>query len=262
MRFNQIIVLGFTACLTTGLFAEAGKNHERNLRSWTVVQLIDGTEGKPMAMIDAGIGDGIIEGMTLTSFRPPVRKAHASPSEAKVEVETGVLKVTEVRDSFILAEIHEQGSFLSKSLYPKFPGVMSGDHVVVKQISIVAHAVALPEVTLPYGQLFADPKAAPSHFELTASGREQLERMIEPFLEKRLSLIMIEGHTDHHGLAEANQIESYQRALTIRQYLIDNLGFDPKRLVAVGYGESELADRSMVDGHVENNRRIVIKAAQ
>jgi len=46
----------------------------------------------------------------------------------------------------------------------------------------------------------------------------------------------------------------------VRQYLIDELGFDPKRVVAVGYGEAEPADQSLAPGYIEANRRIVLKA--
>ena len=73
---------------------------------------------------------------------------------------------------------------------------------------------------------------------------------------------MIEGHTDQNGSSSDNQIESYQRALTIRQFIIDELNMDENRIIAVGFGESEIIDDSYVAGYRQNNRRIVFKTVQ
>ena len=118
----------------------------------------------------------------------------------------------------------------------------------------------LPQVSLSYGDLFIDPKAHPQTFELKAAALEMLKAQTQGFAESRVPLLMIEGYTDHNGSQADNQVESYQRAMTIRQHLIDDLGFDENRVVAIGYGESELADTSMTPGYAQVNRRIVIKA--
>ena len=70
---------------------------------------------------------------------------------------------------------------------------------------------------------------------------------------------MIEGHTDQKGDSEQNQIETYQRALTIRQYLIDELGFDENRVTAIGLGESEPISDVILPGNADRSRRIVLK---
>ena len=48
--------------------------------------------------------------------------------------------------------------------------------------------------------------------------------------------------------------------MTVRQFLVDELGFDPDRVLAVGYGESEQTDGSMAPGSEIANRRIILKA--
>src|SRR5690606_7787304 len=76
----------------------------------------------------------------------------------------------------------------------------------------------------------------------------------------RLQLLAIEAHTDHVGNAEANQIESYQRALTVRQYLTSVLKFTMEKVEAFGFGESDPLVPDFSPGHEDRNRRIVIKA--
>jgi outer membrane protein OmpA-like peptidoglycan-associated protein len=100
----------------------------------------------------------------------------------------------------------------------------------------------------------------PASFELKQAGYAHLRQAARAFADARVSMLMVEGYTDHNGKAADNQVESYQRALTVRQFLIDELGFDEKRVIAVGYGEAEPADPSLAPGHVEINRRIVLKA--
>jgi outer membrane protein OmpA-like peptidoglycan-associated protein len=224
-----------------------------------VSQLIDTADGKTLAVIDIDRDSGLDVGMTLASFRAAGPEGIAAAQ--KIAPETGLLKVKEVGPEYALADVIQQGSVMSNVLYPKFPGIMSGDRLIIKPQSISARKFVTPEAALSYFALFSDPKASPSSFELSPNGIENLKLLVRPFLNKRASMIMIEGHTDQHGSTASNQVESYQRAQTVRQYLIDHAGFDPKRVLVIGYGESELIDESMVDGAIEKNRRIVVKIA-
>ena len=51
---------------------------------------------------------------------------------------------------------------------------------------------------------------------------------------------MINGHTDAVGTDEYNQKLSERRAEAARDYLISQHGIEPNRLVAKGYGKSQL----------------------
>jgi outer membrane protein OmpA-like peptidoglycan-associated protein len=137
---------------------------------------------------------------------------------------------------------------------------MGGDLAIPQLLKLERRQALMATMSLTYSDLFADPKSTPSTFELKAEGLAQLKALTKDLAATRLSMLMIEGHTDHNGPSDANQVESYQRATAVRQYLIDELGFDPKRVVAIGYGESEPADQSLAPGYVEANRRIVLKA--
>lgn len=69
--------------------------------------------------------------------------------------------------------------------------------------------------------------------------------------------MVVEGHTDDVGSAEANQALSEARADAVVDYLVAN-GLDRERLVSVGRGESEpIADNETEEGR-RLNRRIEV----
>jgi hypothetical protein len=174
-------------------------------------------------------------------------------------IKIGEVKITEPHEDFSLARVTLQSTELSKTFFTKFPNVMSGDKLVRQKITLVRNKLISPSKALAYHDLFVDPKANPRSFELTDEGRERLAEVTSYFSALRAPILMVESYTDDEGAADANQIESYQRALTIRQYLVEELGFEPSRVVAIGFGEANLTDESRVAGFQERNRRIVFK---
>jgi OOP family OmpA-OmpF porin len=72
------------------------------------------------------------------------------------------------------------------------------------------------------------------------------------------TMATIEGHTDSRGKAEFNLEISQKRADSVKRYLVENLGIDPSRVKAVGYGESRpVADNETRAGR-ERNRRVLV----
>jgi outer membrane protein OmpA-like peptidoglycan-associated protein len=259
-----IVLIGLLA-LTTQASAFQDHTQGRDQGNWTVAQIIDPqSEGdKTLVIIDAGRADGLMNGLLLKGFRPAaLRRNFLDVTGKPIVVETGSVKVISVRNEYSIAQVLSEGSLMSKAIYPDFSGLMSGDVLERQRISLVKHKVMTPEKTISYYDLFSDPKGSPENFEMTEEGMALLNDSAEIFGQSRLSLLMVEGYTDHNGPSGRNQIESYQRALTVRQHLIDYLGFDPDRVIAVGYGESEMTDRSMVEGYRRHNRRIVLKVVQ
>lgn len=73
------------------------------------------------------------------------------------------------------------------------------------------------------------------------------------------STVTIEGHTDSFGGDEANMRLSQERADAVRQYLLANMGFDPGRIEAVGYGETQpVASNETREGRARNRRIDVV----
>ena len=77
-------------------------------------------------------------------------------------------------------------------------------------------------------------------------------------LKERSSLVIrIEGHTDNVGGTESNQELSEKRALSVRQFLIEN-GINEDRLVAVGFGDTNPIDDNETEYGRYQNRRVEI----
>jgi outer membrane protein OmpA-like peptidoglycan-associated protein len=92
--------------------------------------------------------------------------------------------------------------------------------------------------------------------ELTSDSRAKLDRVAKALTDpSTIKLdIIVSGHTDARGAADYNQLLSERRAQAVRQFLITERGIDPKRLVAKGYGKSQLLLPS--DPNNDLNRRV------
>ena len=67
--------------------------------------------------------------------------------------------------------------------------------------------------------------------------------------------LQVAGHTDSKGLAAYNERLSEERAMSVKQFLVDN-GIAADRLTVVGYGESKpIATNDTEEGR-EANRRV------
>ncbi len=224
-----------------------------------VLQFLDTAKEGSLVILEAGAEAGVVAGTVFKSYRP-TKKGQIAGTDGQLLVETGRLKAVDVQGKFTVAVVEQQGSAMADAFFPKFPGVMVGDLATVQRVSLSRRQVVSPTATVSYFGLFEEPKAQPQSFELRRQGIEKLRELAKQFAEARVSMLMVEGYTDHNGQASANQIESYQRAMTVRQFLIDEMGFDESRVVAVGFGEAEPVDTGSAPGYVEANRRIVLKA--
>ncbi len=224
-----------------------------------VLQFLDAPKDGSLVILEAGADSGVVAGTVFKSYRP-TKKGQIAGTDGQLLVETGRLKAVDVQEKFTVAVVEKQGSAMADAFFPKFPGVMVGDLATVQRVSLSRRQVVSPSATVSYFGLFEEPKAQPQSFELRRQGIEKLRDLAKQFAGARVSMLMVEGYTDRNGQASANQIESYQRAMTVRQLLIDEMGFDESRVVAVGFGEAEPVDTGSAPGYIEANRRIVLKA--
>lgn len=234
------------------LFAKSNEQHFKDKpdNTWRITQYIDPMSDSSQVMINAGEINGLYEGIKLNTYRKIGFK----------KIETGQLKVEHVKEHFAIASIIQEGTPFSLAAFPRFPGIMAGDFLERADVKLAKRLIVTPTLSLMYAKMFFDPLANPNTFEMTPQGKELIREKVMPFMDAKIGKLLIEGHTDHNGPARENQIESYQRALTIRQFLIDELQFDSDRVVAVGLGEEDQVDTSFAAGYRENNRRIVIKS--
>ena len=81
---------------------------------------------------------------------------------------------------------------------------------------------------------------------------EQVASLLEA--NPDIELMRVQGHTDSRGDEEYNLKLSQQRAVSVKEFLIDE-GIDPTRLSARGYGETHpISDNDTEEGRAENRR--------
>ncbi|MDA3901689.1 MAG: OmpA family protein [Spirochaetes bacterium] len=86
------------------------------------------------------------------------------------------------------------------------------------------------------------------------SSYEELDKIVAILNEKKVS-IRIDGHTDNVGSDAKNQQLSFDRADSIRTYLIEK-GIDADRLTAAGYGASQPVTDNLTKEKRAQNRRV------
>ncbi len=220
-------------------------------------QFIGKGRERKMVYLAAGADQGIISGNIYEARRP--RRTRDVPREFGEQwVSTGRIKITEAHDNWSIATILERSTPASAALFPKYPDLMAGDELVLQPIEIAQRISLTPNWSLQYDELFDDPRPDSMSLELSAEGRALLIKVAADFADLRLPAIGIDGHSDHEGDAITNQAESLQRALVVRQFLIDEAGLDSRRLFAFGMGESNLIVKDFKPQHAQRNRRIEI----
>jgi outer membrane protein OmpA-like peptidoglycan-associated protein len=81
---------------------------------------------------------------------------------------------------------------------------------------------------------------------------EQVAAVLEANPDIRL--MRVQGHTDARGAEQSNLELSQQRAVSVKEFLIER-GVDARRLSARGYGESHpIADNETKEGRAQNRR--------
>lgn len=104
-------------------------------------------------------------------------------------------------------------------------------------------------VTFPSGSATLTPDAERA---LAPLGRALTDRELAPFRFR------IEGHTDSVGDAAQNQQLSERRAAAVRAYLISAFGVDAGRLIAIGFGSSQMIVQTPPQTPEMRNRRVQI----
>ena len=108
------------------------------------------------------------------------------------------------------------------------------------------------EVSIPINNIFFENGSK----ELLTISNAELERLARFILEHQIG-VMLSGHTDNVGSEESNQILSEQRALSVKNVLI-NLGCPDALLDTQGFGESLPVTENTTSKGRQTNRRVVL----
>ncbi len=93
---------------------------------------------------------------------------------------------------------------------------------------------------------------------IDAKGKEALRQVAEALKANPDIDILVEGHTDSDGSAEANWNLSVDRAVAVTNILA-SFGVNPEKITAAGRGEFQpKADNSTADGKARNRRTEII----
>ena len=185
----------------------------------------------PNYYIDKGQEANIFAGNELNVYR---ERFVVPGQRVPMRIFIGTLKI----------ELAQQGSAVG-SFEPNKKAV---EGPIIKYKSPMKGDVVVPRLILDSGVLF-DPG------DVTLKpGAEQEFRKIAGFVRNFTpSKLVIEGHTDADGTAEANQKLSDSRAGMVRDYLIAEYDFiTPNMIEAVGYGE----DRPIVENNTPENKAL------
>jgi OmpA-OmpF porin, OOP family len=94
---------------------------------------------------------------------------------------------------------------------------------------------------------------------LTHQSEVAIDKVAKAFQNDTLGALRfdVEGHADPRGGAASNLALSRLRAESVVNYLVAKHGINPSRLVAVGKGDTELANRA--NPTAPENRRVTFK---
>lgn len=90
---------------------------------------------------------------------------------------------------------------------------------------------------------------------ILADSYSLLQQVVDVIVRNNVKKVSVEGHTDNKGVKAANQQLSDERARAVVDYLVSQ-GVDPKRLEAVGYGDSKPIAPNLTARGRELNRRV------
>ena len=137
--------------------------------------------------------------------------------------------------------------------FPLFGGGDYGTTRIIERERLVIKPVPMGPPEVLHGVNFEFDSA-----RLTPNAKTVLRGVAERLLAHSDTEVEIAGHTDSKGSDEYNQALSERRAESVRDFLID-LGVDPGRLQARGYGDTGPVDSNATDEGRERNRRIEMR---
>lgn len=160
---------------------------------------------------------------------------------------TGIYKVTVKPGTYSV--IVEAQDYISESA----PLVLAKDETKIQNFTLrpvpkVGEKIVLKGIYFDFNSAVIKPTSYPV-----------LDDAAKVLKAKPKMRVEISGHTDSIGSDSYNQKLSYQRANSVKDYLLRYHNVDPSRLIAVGYGETQpIADNRTKSGR-DLNRRIEFK---
>ena len=178
-------------------------------------------------------------------------EAQRAQQEAASAIALSELSSAEAEQARRLAQAQAEEASLARQEADL--AMSAADSLRLQLQSMTARSESRGQVMTLAGDAFASGGAA-----LLPEARANLQRVVD-FVQKDPSRsVLIEGHTDGSGSANANQVLSQRRADAVKNALVEE-GVDASRLSAAGVGEDRpVADNSSDEGRAKNRRVEII----
>ena len=134
------------------------------------------------------------------------------------------------------------------------------EHLIIREI-IYKETIEKPYI-INFFEFVLQQKFESLSSKITEDAKKELDLLVENLSDLKNIRISATGHSDNSQIRLAsrmffadNQQLSEKRALSVANYLRDNLGITPERIVVIGKGSSEpVADNDTVEGRAANRR--------
>jgi len=183
-------------------------------------------------------GTPILAQITFVDTRIPVATTDATTGIYKITVPPGTYSVKVEAEEYVMESA---------------PVILAKDETKIQNFTMrripkVGDVWVLKGIYFDFNSAMIKPESYPV-----------LDDAAKVLLAKPTMRVEIGGHTDSIGSDSYNQKLSYQRANSVRDYLITYHKIDPSRIIAIGYGEAmPIADNRTKSGR-DLNRRIEFK---
>jgi outer membrane protein OmpA-like peptidoglycan-associated protein len=122
---------------------------------------------------------------------------------------------------------------------------MDGDMEINKETEPIESKIAFKSLEFESGKA-----------DILEGMHADLDKLANFMIDHPQFKVVISGHTDSEGKAEANLRLSQARADAIKAYLTYTFNIDPARISAIGYGGSKPIVEEKSDDHRKLNRRV------
>jgi outer membrane protein OmpA-like peptidoglycan-associated protein len=187
--------------------------------------------------IDKGQTASINEGDVLNVYREKRIAAHI-PVPMRVFI--GTMTITNAYQTSSVGEFTPNEAGIS--------------HPVIRHKVAMNNDIVVPRLVIDNSVLFD-----PGSFELKAGARDEFAKVAEFVKLFSPNKLVIEGHTDSDGEADANRALSEQRAKNVQDWLINEYDEITQQMVeARGYGEEQPIVPNDNEENKKLNRRIEV----
>ncbi len=239
---------------TFGSLARGVQNEATHLANPVVGQVLKKKGQVPSVILEFGAKQGLQAGSLYEAFRERIGTSTSGHQSGLIK--TGEIKITELGETWATGLVTQMSHPVAKLLFKKYPYLMAGDELQLKKTPIEPKTMLSPRWVLRFSELFEDPRPRSGNYELSQDGKKVLSLIAAEYRSLKIPTLGVFGYSDHLGPSDLNQAESYERALTVRQYLLSMEGFRNQRVEAFGLGEHDLATSGFEPNHEDINRRI------